>query len=59
MQQLLAHLQGQMFNASALGRALGGASHTTVARFVNAKTARSALLGRARLQPCKAMTRPC
>ncbi len=32
---MLAHLQGQMFNASALGQALGGASHTTAARYLD------------------------
>lgn len=32
---MLAHLQGQMFNASALGQALGGASHTTTARYLD------------------------
>ena len=36
MQQLLAHLQGKMFNASALAQALGGASHTTAARYLGA-----------------------
>ena len=32
---MLAHLQGQMFNASQLGLALGGASHTTAARYLD------------------------
>ena len=32
---MLAHLQGQPFNASQLGLALGGASHTTVARHLD------------------------
>ena len=32
---MLAHLQGQMFNASQLGLALGGASHTTTARYLD------------------------
>ena len=32
---MLAHLQGQPFNASQLGLALGGASHTTVARYMD------------------------
>ena len=32
---MLAHLQGQMFNASALGQALGGASHHTTARYLD------------------------
>ncbi|MDP3223229.1 MAG: DUF4143 domain-containing protein, partial [Rubrivivax sp.] len=32
---MLAHLQGQTFNASQLGLALGGASHTTVARHLD------------------------
>ena len=34
--QMLAHLQGQMFNASQLGLSLGGASHTTTARYLDA-----------------------
>ena len=34
--QMLAHLQGQMFNASQLGLSLGGASHTTAARYLDA-----------------------
>lgn len=33
---MLAHLQGQLFNASQLGMALGGASHTTAARYLDA-----------------------
>jgi uncharacterized protein len=33
--RMLAHLQGQMFNASALGQSLGGLSHTTVARYLD------------------------
>lgn len=32
---MLAHLHGQLFNASQLGRSLGGASHTTVARYLD------------------------
>jgi hypothetical protein len=32
---MLAHLQGQIFNASQLGMALGGASHTTAARYLD------------------------
>jgi predicted AAA+ superfamily ATPase len=32
---MLAHLQGQAFNASQLGQSLGGASHTTVARYLD------------------------
>jgi uncharacterized protein len=32
---MLAHLQGQMFNASQLGLALGGASHSTTARYLD------------------------
>jgi hypothetical protein len=32
---MLAHLQGQMFNASQLGVSLGGASHTTTARYLD------------------------
>ena len=34
--QMLAHLQGQTFNASQLGLSLGGASHTTTARYLDA-----------------------
>ena len=33
--QMLAHLQGQLFNASQLGQSLGGASHTTAARYLD------------------------
>ncbi len=33
--QMLAHLQGQMFNASQLGMSLGGASHTTATRYLD------------------------
>lgn len=33
---MLAHLQGQLFNASQLGMALGGASHSTAARYLDA-----------------------
>jgi predicted AAA+ superfamily ATPase len=32
---MLAHLQGQTFNASQLGVSLGGASHTTVTRYLD------------------------
>lgn len=32
---MLAHLQGQLLNASQLGLALGGASHTTTARYLD------------------------
>jgi hypothetical protein len=32
---MLAHLQGQLFNASRLGRSLGGASHTTAGRYLD------------------------
>ncbi len=32
---MLAHVQGQLFNASQLGVALGGAAHTTVARYLD------------------------
>jgi len=32
--QMLAHLQGQLFNASQLGMSLGGASHTTATRYL-------------------------
>ncbi len=32
---MLAHLHGQLFNASQLGRSLGGASHTTVGRHLD------------------------
>jgi uncharacterized protein len=33
---MLAHLQGQVFNASLLGQSLGGASHTTTTRYLDA-----------------------
>ncbi len=33
--QMLAHLQGQMFNASQLGQSLGGVAHTTTARYLD------------------------
>jgi uncharacterized protein len=33
---MLAHLQGRLFNASQLGLALGGASHTTATRYLDA-----------------------
>jgi uncharacterized protein len=33
--QMLAHLQGQLFNASQLGMSLGGASHSTAARYLD------------------------
>lgn len=33
--RMLAHLQGQAFNASALGASLGGVAHTTVARYLD------------------------
>lgn len=45
---MLAHLQGQLFNASQLGVALGGASHTTASRYLDLLV--DALLVR-RLQP--------
>ena len=32
--RMLAHLQGQLFNASQLGASLGGAAHTTTARYL-------------------------
>ena len=32
--RMLAHLQGQVFNASQLGQSLGGVAHTTVARYL-------------------------
>lgn len=32
---MLAHLQGQFFNASQLGLALGGASHSTATRYLD------------------------
>lgn len=46
---MLAHLQGQMFNASQLGLALGGASHTTAARYLD--TLVDTMMVR-RLEPC-------
>ena len=33
--RMLAHLQGQSFNASLLGQSLGGMSHTTTARYLD------------------------
>jgi uncharacterized protein len=33
--QMLAHLQGQLFNASQLGISLGGASHNTASRYLD------------------------
>ena len=33
--QMLAHLQGQLFNASQLGISLGGASHSTAGRYLD------------------------
>jgi len=33
--RMLAHLQGQLFNASQLGVSLGGLAHTTVARYLD------------------------
>src|SRR5664279_355852 len=33
--QMLAHLQGALFNASQLGMSLGGASHTTASRYLD------------------------
>ncbi len=45
---MLAHLQGQFFNASQLGQSLGGASHTTTARYLD--TLVDAMVVR-RLQP--------
>ncbi len=33
--RMLAHLQGQLFNASQLGMSLGGASHTTTGRYLD------------------------
>ena len=32
--RMLAHLQGQLFNASQLGQSLGGAAHTTATRYL-------------------------
>lgn len=46
---MLAHLQGQLFNASQIGLALGGTSHTTVGRYLD--TMVDTLLVR-RLEPC-------
>ena len=46
--RMLAHLQGQLFNASQLGQSLGGASHSTAARYLG--TLVDALLVR-RLEP--------
>ena len=34
--RMLAHLQGQPFNASRLGAAMGGIAHTTIARYLDA-----------------------
>ena len=45
---MLAHLQGQLFNASQLGQSLGGASHATAARYLD--TLVDAMVVR-RLQP--------
>ena len=36
--RMLAHLHGQLFNASQLGQSLGGASHTTAARYLDVLT---------------------
>lgn len=36
--RMLAHLQGQAFNATALGASLGGASHSTTARYLEILT---------------------
>lgn len=33
--RMLAHVHGELFNASELGRALGGLAHTTVARYLD------------------------
>ena len=33
--RMVAHVHGQLFNASELGRALGGIAHTTVARYLD------------------------
>jgi hypothetical protein len=46
---MLAHLQGQLFNASQLGQALGGLSHATVGRYLDLME--DALVVR-RLPPC-------
>jgi predicted AAA+ superfamily ATPase len=35
--QMLAHLQGELFNASQLGMSLGGASHTTATRYLDVR----------------------
>lgn len=48
---MLAHLQGQFFNASQLGQALGGAAHTTTARYLDALV--DTMMVR-RLPPCLA-----
>lgn len=32
---MLAHVHGQVFNASQIGRSLGGLAHTTVARYLD------------------------
>jgi predicted AAA+ superfamily ATPase len=48
---MLAHLQGQLFNASQLGVALGGASHATATRYLDLLV--DTLMVR-RLQPCLA-----
>lgn len=47
--RMLAHLQGQVFNASALGASLGGVAHTTVARYLG--TLVDTMMVR-RLEPC-------
>ena len=36
--RMLAHLQGQLFNASQLGQSLGGASHSTTTRYLELLT---------------------
>ncbi|MFT3779376.1 MAG: ATP-binding protein [Ottowia sp.] len=46
--RMLAHLQGQLFNASQLGQSLGGASHSTATRYLG--TLIDAMLAR-RLEP--------
>ena len=46
--RMLAHLQGQVFNASQIGQSLGGVAHTTVARYLG--TLVDAMLVR-RLEP--------
>jgi predicted AAA+ superfamily ATPase len=48
---MLAHLHGQPFNASQLGRSLGGASHATAGRYLD--TLVDTLMVR-RLEPCLA-----